>query len=112
MRKSDINELFGLEIAMEVGCFDYWFGDYHTGCVDCLPNILGVYSSSYFFDQEWSKFFATKLLVYTKEIDFDNFHGLIVQIHLDRDSRNKANKFFGLFRPNSQVPVLNVSWNK
>merc|ERR1719277_1901590 len=81
----------------------------HPSCVNCLPNVLLVDTSRYFFDEHRSKAFRSQLLVHAQEVDLSHLDGFVVRLD---HSRNTSDKTHELFRPrfdaHSKMPMHQI----
>lgn len=69
--KADLDELFHVEGSVVVGCFRDGGGNRNARCIDSLPAIMAVDSTSDFADENRSQTLASNLLVNAEEIHLD-----------------------------------------
>jgi hypothetical protein len=95
---------------MPVSSLGDGFGNDDTSSIDSLPDVVDVHSSGYFFDEDWSKSFGSKVLVHTKEIDLSHEKFLTPNIQMHWDARDKAEELVVLPSSYSEQPFFVVPW--
>lgn len=71
---------------MEVSTARYWFRENNTSCVDGLPDLNLVASTSNFFDKDGRQTFATKSFVYTKKVNLGAFDNIFADSKVHRNT--------------------------
>ena len=107
--ETNVDELFRVEVTVEVAGGGDGGGNVAASSVDGLPNVSQVDTTSDFLDEDGSEALITKALGDTEEVNFTDTHGLFTDLDVARNTRNEGEDFLGFLLANTNVPVLVVA---
>jgi hypothetical protein len=111
-RKSDFNELFGVETSVPVGGVCNRSRNCNTGSVHSLPDVVHVYSARDLFNEDGRQPFGSQVLVHAEEVYFSHSYGLSVANHVHGDPRNEAKQTLLLAAADSKEPLGLLAWRQ
>lgn len=107
----DIDQLQWVQRSVIVSGLRDRSWDNDSGGIDGLPDVFSVDSSGNLLDKYGSESVVSEFFIHAKEIDFGHFSlVLLFKMHMNWDTGNESDKFFGLDNSDTQNPVFIVFW--
>lgn len=103
--EANINELLGVQVSVPVLSASDGSRESLSSCVDGLPDVSKVNSTSDFLNQDRGKSKLSETLVCAQEVDFSHLDGLTLDGHINGNTRNESVEVVLRFVSNSNNPV-------